>query len=97
MLNPITFTVQGESGPLSVTANGLDYAAYEDTFDKAALPSIAEGRYKTWTFLVWHAMHRQAMTTLTFDEFLGSSPDYGVAENGEDEIVPLESTAPTGE
>ena len=97
MLNPITFTVQGESGPLEVTANGLDYAAYEDAYDKAALPAIAEGRYKTWTFLVWHAMTRQGLTPLTFDEFLASSPDYGVSEKAEDELPPLESTAPTGE
>ena len=97
MLNPITFTVQRESGPLEVTANGLDYAAYEDTFDKPALPSIAEGRYKTWTYLVWHAMHRQGMTPDTFDEFLASSPDYGVSAEAEDELPPLESTAPTGE
>ena len=41
MLNPLTFTVQAESGPLEVTANGLDYAAYEDAYDKAALPAIA--------------------------------------------------------
>lgn len=96
MLNPITFTVQGESGPLAVVANGLDYAAYEDAYDKAALPAIAEGRYKTWTFLVWHAMHRQGMTPLSFDEFLASSPDYGVADASEDELPPLESTARTG-
>lgn len=96
MLNPITFTVQAESGPLEVTANGLDYAAYEDTFDKAALPAIAEGRYKTWTFLVWHAMVRHDLTEETFEEFLAASHDYGVSEKSEDDLPPLESTAPTG-
>jgi len=96
MLNPITFIVDEESGPLSVTANGLDYAAYEDTFDKPAISGISEGRYKTWIFIVWHAMHRQEMTALTFDEFLASTPQFGAPGKVED-VPPLESTAPTGE
>ena len=96
MLNPITFQVEGESSPLTVTANGLDYAAYEDTFDKAAITGIAEGRYKTWVWLCWHAMQRQSLTTLTFDEFLESTPKFGAPEKVED-VPPLESTAPTGE
>lgn len=96
MLNPITFTVQTESGPVDVTATGLDFAAYEDAFDKPALPSIAEGRYKTWTFLVWSAMHRGGLTEETFDAFLADTPDYGIAE-GKDEMPPLGSTAPIGE
>lgn len=96
MLNPITFKVEGESGPLTVTASGLDYAAYEDTFDKAAISGIAEGRYKTWVYLCWHAMQRQDLTKLTFDEFLASTPQFGAPEKAED-VLPLESTAPTGE
>jgi len=96
MLNPITFQVEGESGPLVVTANGLDYAAYEDAFDKAAITGIAEGRYKTWVYLCWHAMHRQELTTLSFDEFLAETPKFGAPEKVEP-VPPLESTAPTGE
>jgi hypothetical protein len=96
MLNPITFHVEGESGPLTVTASGLDYAAYEDTFDKAAITGIAEGRYKTWVYLCWHAMHRQELTKMTFDEFLASTPHFGAPEKVED-VPPLESEAPTGQ
>lgn len=96
MLNPITFQVDGESGPVTVTASGLDYAAYEDAFDKPAITGIAEGRYKTWVYLCWHAMQRQQLTSLTFDEFLASTPTFGAPEKVE-EVPPLESTAPTGE
>jgi len=95
MLNPITFTVEAESGPLTVTTSGLDYAAYEETFDKPAIAGIAEGRYRCYVYLVWHAMQRQGMTTLTFEEFLATTPQFGAPEKAED-IVPLESTAPTG-
>jgi hypothetical protein len=96
MLNPITFKVEQGSGPLTVTANGSDYAAYEDAFDRPAIKGIAEGRYKCWAFIVWHAMHRQEFTTLTFEEFLASTPDFGSPQKA-DEILPLESKAPTGE
>ena len=96
MLNPITFTVEAESGPLEVTASGLDYAAYEDAYDRAAITSITEGRYKCYVFIVWHAMHRQGLTALTFDEFLDTTPQFGNATKSED-IVPLESSPPTSE
>lgn len=94
MLNPVTFTYEAESGPLTVTASGPDYAAYEDTFDRAALSDLASGRYKFWCFILWHAMKRQGMTEETFDAFLEGGPQFtpGKAE----EVVPLESTAPTG-
>lgn len=95
MLNPISFTINRESGPLVVTANGLDYAAYEDEFDKAAVRDIAAGRYKTFMFLCWHAMKRQQLTEQTFDEFLAESPTFGADEKVE-EVPPLESKPPTG-
>lgn len=95
MLNPITFTINRESGPLAVEANGLDYVAYEDEFDKATLADIAAGRYKTFMFLCWHAMHRQSLTEQTFDEFLAESPTFSSEEKVED-IAPLASAPPTG-
>lgn len=95
MLNPITFTVEGESGPLTVKASGLDYAAFEDEFDKPVISSISEGRYKTWLWLCWHAMKRQEMTELGFDDFLATSPQFGAPERVED-VPPLEKTPHTG-
>lgn len=95
MLNPITFKVEGESGPLTITASGLDYAAFEDEFDKPVLTSIADGRYKTWLWLCWHAMHRQELTAKTFDEFLADTPQFSSPEKVED-VPPLESKPPTG-
>jgi hypothetical protein len=96
MLNPITFTVEAESGPLTVTASGLDYAAYETAYDKAAITAITEGRYICYVFIVWHAMHRQGLTPLTFDQFLDTTPQFGSPVKDEG-IVPLESTAPSGQ
>jgi len=95
MLNPMTFSIERESGPLTVVASGLDYAAFEDEFDKAAITSISEGRYKTFMYLCWHAMKRQDLTEQTFDEFLAESPTFGAPEKVED-VPPLESPQHTG-
>ncbi len=95
MLNPITFTVEAESGSVTVTASGPDYAAYEDTYDRSIINAMATGQYRAYTFLVWHAMHRQKLTEMTFEQFLDTTPQFGAPESVE-EIVPLESTAPTG-
>jgi len=96
MFNPITFTVEAESGPLTVTASGLDYAAYENTYDRTVISALAERRYTAWCFLVWHAMSRQDLTKQTFDEFLGTTPQFDAPAEAE-AIVPLESAVPTGQ
>ena len=94
MLNPMTFNIEQDGKQIEVTANGLDYAAYEDKFDKPTIAGITEGRYKTFMFLAWHAMHRQDMTKKTFDEFLAESPTFGAPERIED-VPPLgEAQAP---
>lgn len=95
MLNPITFTIDRESGPVTVTATGSDYVAYEDKFDKAAIQGISEGRYKTFMFLVWHAMKRENLTDETFDEFINSTPTFGGPEQVDD-VPPLESKPAAG-
>lgn len=95
MLNPITFQIDEGSGPLVVTASGLDFAAYEDTFDKPAISGIVEGRYKCWMFLAWSAMSREGKTSETFDEFLSKTPTLERPEKVED-LPPLESPALTG-
>lgn len=95
MLNPITFSVERESGPVTVKATGSDYVAYERQYDKPAIAGISEGRYETFMFLCWHAMKREGLTEQTFDEFVAESPVFGAPEKVED-VPPLESPRPTG-
>ena len=94
MLNPVTFTYEAESGPLTVTASGPDYAAYEDTFDRPAINDLVNGRYKFWCFVLWHALQRQGLTEQDFDGFLADAPQFTPGKV--EDPVPLESTAPTG-
>jgi hypothetical protein len=89
MLKPITFSVEGESGPVTVTASGPDYLAYEERFNLSVLSALGERRYSAWLFLVWHAMHRQGLTEKDWAAFVVETPMF---EPGEpEEIVPLES------
>jgi homogentisate 1,2-dioxygenase len=89
MLKPITFTVDVGSGPLKVTASGPDYIAYETTFGASVLTALSERRYAAWLFLVWHALNRQKLSEMTWDEFVASTPEFASGEP--EEIVPLES------
>jgi len=95
MLNPVTFEYEAESGPVTITTTGLDYAAYERAFERAFIADLGAGRYDTQCFVIWNALKRDGQMSLTFDEFLATSPQFGSPEKVE-EIVPLESTAPTG-
>lgn len=96
MLKPITFTVELESGPLEVTAGGPDYIAYEERFDKSANLAILGYTYTGWVFVCWHAMQRQGMTELSYEDFVATTPQLQ-REAKVEEIVPLEeATTSTG-
>lgn len=96
MLNPIKFRMESESGPVEGETTGLDYAAYEDTFDRSFWQDFFGGRYKCQVWIVWHALTRTGQTTQTFDEFLASSPQFESDKDGAalevDPVVPLEET-----
>ena len=95
MLNPVTFEYEAESGPVTVTTTGLDYAEYERVFDRTFMADLAAGRYITQCFVIWNALKRDGHMTLTLDEFMATSPQFEAPEKVE-EIVPLESPAPIG-
>ena len=85
---PIEVTVELESGPVTATATGLDYIAYEDTFDRSFNQDLSTGRYKLDLFVAWSALHRAGKIEMTFDEFLALTPN--VVVESVQEPVPLE-------
>lgn len=94
MLQPITFQVKMDDGSgVNVTTSAPDYAAYEERFDKSAPMSL--DRYTFYMYVIWHAMKRQALTDLPYEEWLGNGPQFD-REVETEEPVPLESAAPTG-
>lgn len=96
MLKPITFTVELESGPLEVTAGGPDYIAYEERFANSANIAILSVMYTAWVFVCWHAMQRQGLTEMSYEDFVATTPELH-REAKVEEIVPLEeATTSTG-
>lgn len=99
MLKPITFTVEfedaGESVSHVVTASGTDYSAFEERYGMSSLVAIQQMMYRAWTFIPWHALHRQGITSMSYEEFEALTPDVD-PEARVTEPDPLESIPPSG-
>ena len=96
MLQPISFTVtMGDESGVTVTASAPDYVAYEQTFNKSILEGMQHGLWSVYMYVIWHAMFRQALTTLTWDDWLATSPIFD-RELKSEEPLPLEPEAPIG-
>ena len=94
MLQAATFKVTLDDGSgVEVTASAPDYAAYEERFDKSA--PLSMDRYTFYMFVIWHAMHRQKLTELSWDDWLASAPTFDRDVESE-EPAPLEPTPPIG-
>lgn len=97
MFNPVTFRVDGESGPVEVVATGLDYAAYESAYSRPFWKDLAEGTYTCQAYVVWHAMKRRGLTDLEFDAFLDTSPQFTSRKDDGDEAGGVDPVLPLGE
>jgi len=99
MLKPIkfeiTFEENGESVSLKVVSSGTDYSAYEEKFERSSYVDVVGMSYRAWTFIPWHAAHRQGLTKLTFEEFEALTPEVDT-EAKVQEPAPLEPTPPPG-
>lgn len=96
MLKPVTFTVSADDGSgVAVTASAPDYIAYEMRFNKSVIQGMSDGMWSVYMFIVWHAMHRQGLTALDWDDWLATSPTFDRDVESE-EPAPLAPEAPTG-
>lgn len=96
MLQPVTFSVTNADGSgVAVTASAPDYVEYEMRFNRSILQGMSDGLWSVYMFVVWHAMYRQSLTTLNWDEWLATSPTFE-REIVSEEPVPLELDQPIG-
>lgn len=96
MLQPVTFHVTDVDGSgVAVTASAPDYVEYEMRFNRSILAGMSEGMWSVYMFIVWHAMSRQSLTALSWDEWLATSPSFE-REIVSEEPAPLEPAALTG-
>lgn len=78
----------------AVTASVPDFIAFERKFDRPISSFANDPRIEYMCFLTWHAAKRQGMTQQEFDPWLDTVAELLVSD--EDDIVPLESSQPTG-
>lgn len=100
MLQPVTFTVtmpdeSGAEKQIPVTASAPDYVAYEQRFNKSILEGMSNGLWSVYMFVIWHAMFRQGLTQMSWDDWLETSPVFD-RELKSEEPSPLEVEAPLG-
>jgi hypothetical protein len=89
-------TVHGTDGKkrLAVVAFA-DFVKYEEIHDKSMAKVEAEMKVRDLAWLAWHSERRNKVTALEFDAWLDTVEEISAGE-GEDKIVPLESSQPTG-
>ena len=72
-----------------------DFVKFEEVHNVSMAKVEAEMKVRDLAWLAWHCERRNKITALEFDAWLETVEQISAAE-GEDRIVPLESTQPTG-
>jgi hypothetical protein len=72
-----------------------DFVKYEEIHNVSMAKVEAEMKVRDLAWLAWHSEKRNKVTALDFDAWLETVEQITGSE-GEDRIVPLESTQPTG-
>ena len=72
-----------------------DFVKYEEVHNVSMARVEAEMKVRDLAWLAWHSEKRNKVTALDFDAWLETVEQITGSE-GEDRIVPLESTQPTG-
>jgi hypothetical protein len=88
-------TVHGTDGKkrLAVVAFA-DFVKYEEEHNISMAKVEAQMRVRDLAWLAWHSEKRNKVTALEFDAWIETVEQ--ISAEGEDAIVPLESSQPTG-
>ncbi len=83
----------GATAAASVAA--VDFVAFEETYDRSVAKFQTELKFTDLCWLSWHALSRKAKDLGDFHAWLENVESVTFGEDSE--IVPLESTASTGQ
>lgn len=86
--------VTSDGSAVDVTASTADLVAFEREWDRSVARFSDDFRLTDFCWLAWHASKRTGKTTATFEDWLETVDE--VNAQGEGDIVPLETTQPTG-
>ena len=79
---------------VKATAQFADFIAFETEKNRSVANFQTELKLTDLAWLAWHCEKRNKVTALDFDSWLDTVEQ--ISAEGEDRIVPLESTQPTG-
>lgn len=91
----VQFKVKPRGGDAkTITASLVDVIAWEEKYQRPS-SSLSEDQAfaRDYVWLAWHAEHRTGGTQLDFMEWVATLEEI---EGTDAELVPLESTPPTG-
>jgi len=94
MLNIDLAVTHKDGTTVDVVCKTADYIAFETNFDKP-ISVIEQGRLTYLLWLAWHASKRVGHTDAGFDEWV-DTVDGIESKDGDNDVPPLESPAPTG-
>ena len=80
----------------AVVAAAPDLIAFERQYDKPMSVFASDARIEWLLFLAWTSLKRQKQTAEEFDAWTERVDGIIFGDDVEDEIVPLESSQPTG-
>jgi len=93
----ITMAVGYEDGTRQVVScTAVDLVRFEEKFQKSLSSIGSDPYFGQLAWLAWHACHRQRLTTLGFDEWLGTVVEVDHENPAGDPIVPLDPSPSTG-
>jgi len=88
--------VHGTDGkPRKSIAEFADFVKFEEVHNISMAKIEDDLKVRDLAWLAWHSEKRRQQTALTFDQWIETVESISM-DSGEDRIVPLESTQPTG-
>ncbi len=91
----IAVSTAGTDDERVVVAEFADFIAWETAHDKSLAKFEVDMKLRDLTWLAWHCEKRRKVTDATFETWLDTVGMIRPVGEG-DEIVPLESSQPTG-
>ena len=94
MMNIKMHVAYEDGSGVDVDTSMPDFIAFERKFDKPVQAFASDVRIEYMCFLAWNNLRRRKKTELEFDDWLDTVAEIKVGE--EEDIVPLETSQPTG-
>jgi hypothetical protein len=85
--------IHSDGSATDATASVADQVAFEREFDKSIAEIASNVRITDMAWLAWHGLKRSGKVTSDFDAWLDNVDGIEMADA---EIVPLETSPPTG-